>query len=82
MTSLSVYVPDALFGALRKAPDEVALELCVAAAIHWYQLGTLSMERAAETARLDRAGFLAELVRRRIPVFVMDDAEIEREFGA
>jgi hypothetical protein len=51
MTTVEVAVPDSLLAALRKAPHEVARELKLAAAIHWYQQSS-SMERAAETAGL------------------------------
>ncbi len=76
MTHVDVKVPDGLLAALGKAPHEMAAELCLAAAIHWYQQGVLSMERAAETAGMSRAEFLAALARRRVDVFVVDDQEL------
>ena len=79
MTRIQVAIPDSLFGALRKTPDEVADEIKIAAAIHWYQQGEISMERAAETAGMDRAAVLAELARRRVDVFVVDDQDLARE---
>jgi predicted HTH domain antitoxin len=82
MTELAINVPDSLFGALRKAPHEVAREIRIAAAIHWYQQGAISMERAAETAGMDRPQFLAELARRRVDVFVVDDEDLARELGS
>jgi len=80
MTTLSMNVPDSLSGTLRKTPRELAQEMRVAAAIHWYQQGLISMGRAAEVAAMDRPGFLAELARRRVDVFVVDDAELADEF--
>lgn len=56
-------------------------ELRLAAAIHWYQQGSLSMERAAEAAGLTRADFLGELARRRVDVFGVDDEDLRRELG-
>lgn len=50
MTHVKVTVPESLLAALRKAPHEVADEMRLAAAIHWYQQSALSMERAAEAA--------------------------------
>lgn len=79
MTELAVSIPDNLFGSLRKAPHELAKELRIAAAIHWYQQGLISMGRAAETAGMDRPEFLAELARRKIDVFVIDEEDLERE---
>jgi predicted HTH domain antitoxin len=79
MTELTISVPDSLFGALRKAPHEVAREIRIAAAIHWYQQGALSMELAAEAAGMDRPQFLAELADRRVDVFAVDDEDLARE---
>lgn len=81
MTHVDVTVPDGLLAALKKAPHEVAVELRLAAAIHWYQQSVLSMERAAETAGMTRAEFLGELARRRVDVFVVDDEDLARELG-
>lgn len=79
MTELAVRIPESLFGALRKTPQELAREMRVAAAIHWYQQGTISMERAAEAAGMDRPMFLAELARRHVDVFVVDEQDLKRE---
>jgi predicted HTH domain antitoxin len=51
----------------------------IAASIHWYQQGAISMERAAEAAGMSRPEFLAELGRRRVDVFVVDDEDLARE---
>lgn len=82
LTHLDVAVPEALLAALRKSPLEAAEEIRLAAAIHWYQQGTLSMARAAETAGMGRAEFLAELARRRVDVFVVDERDLARELAA
>lgn len=79
MTHVDVTVPESLFAALRKAPHEVAAEMRLAASIHWYQQSAVSMERAAEIAGMSRAEFLAELSRRRVDVFVVDDTDLSQE---
>lgn len=79
MPTVQVALPESLLAALRKAPHEVARELRIAAAIHWYQQAAISMERAAEAAGLKRPEFLAELARRRVDVFVVDDEDLARE---
>lgn len=79
MTNVEVPVPEALLAALRKAPHEFARELRIAAAIHWYQQGAITMGRAAEAAGMDRPEFLAELARRRVDVFVIDEEDLARE---
>jgi predicted HTH domain antitoxin len=79
MTHIEVAMPDSLLAALRKAPHEMERELLVAAAIHWYQQGAISMERAAETASMSRVELLDELARRRVDVFVVDEQDLARE---
>jgi predicted HTH domain antitoxin len=81
MTRVEVQLPDGVLAALRKAPHEVAREVRLAAAIHWYQQSALSMERAAETAGMNRAEFLSELARRHVDAFVIDDEDLAREMG-
>ena len=81
MTHVDVTVPDGLLAALKKAPHEVAGELRLVAAIHWYQQGAISMVGAAETGGMTRAGFLAELARRRVDAFVIDEQDLARELG-
>jgi predicted HTH domain antitoxin len=79
MANVEIALPDSLLAALRKAPHEVGIEMRLAASIHWYQQGTISMERAAETAGMSRAEFLAELARRRVNVFVVDEQDLKTE---
>lgn len=79
MTELQISVPESLFAALRKAPHEVGREIRIAASIHWYQQGAISMERAAEFSEMSRAEFLSELARRRVDVFVVEDEDLARE---
>lgn len=79
MTDLHISVPESLFAALRKAPHEVAREIRIAASIHWYQQGAISMERAAEFAEMSRPEFLRELARRRVDVFVVEEEDLARE---
>ena len=79
MTDLHISVPESLFAALRKAPHEVGREIRIAASIHWYQQGAISMERAAEFAEMSRAEFLSELARRHVDVFVVEDEDLARE---
>ena len=81
MTNVEIVVSASLLAALRKAPHEVGQEIRIAASIHWYQQGAVSMERAAEAAGMTRREFLAELARRRVEVFVVDPTDLERELG-
>ena len=79
MTRLIVPVPDDLFAALRRSPEELAREMRLAAAIHWYQQSVVSMEKAAIIAGMTRPALLAELARRRVDVFQVDMDDLRRE---
>ena len=63
MTTVMLEFPDDVFSALRRSPEEFARELRIAAAIHWYERGEISQEKAAHVAGLTRGQFLAELAR-------------------
>lgn len=78
---ISIPVPDGVMAALRKAPHEVVAEVRIAAAIHWYQQGAVSMERGAEAAGMSRADFLSELARRRVDVFAVDLEDLRAELA-
>ena len=49
MTSVTMQLPDDVFSALRRSPDEFVRELRLAAAIHWYGKGEISQEKAASS---------------------------------
>ena len=81
MTALTLTVPDSALSALRRSPTEFGREMKLAAAIHWYQRGVMSQERAAELAGLNRRDFIRVLAREGVDVFVLDDASLARELG-
>lgn len=57
------------------------LDETLAAAIHWYQRGTLSQERAAELAGLNRRDFIRALAREGVDVFNLDQDSLARELA-
>ena len=79
MPTLTFDLPEDVFSALRRSPDEFARELLLAAAIHWYERGTVSQEKAAYIAGLDRTDFLAALAREQTDVFQVDFESLKRE---
>lgn len=79
MARITLDLPDEVFAALRRSPDEFSRELRLAAAMHWYQLGRISQEKAASVAGLDRTDFLLALARERLDVFKVDLDELKRE---
>lgn len=82
MTKLTLELPDEVFSSLRRSPEDFVAELRLAGAIHWYERGVISQEKAAQIANLDRTDFLAALAREQVDVFAVDiDAlkgELER----
>ncbi|MEA1051110.1 UPF0175 family protein [Lamprobacter modestohalophilus] len=68
MATLTIDLPDSVFPALHRAPDEFVHEMRTEAAVQWYAQQRVSQEKAAEIAGLSRAEFIDELARRRIPV--------------
>ena len=81
MATVTFEVPEELFGALRRAPEEFVKELRLAAAIHWYERGMLSQERAAGIAGLDRTDFLLALASEGADAFVVDMDDLKRELN-
>ena len=79
MTTITLNLPDDVYGALRKAPGDFAQELILAATCHWYAQGQLAQDKAAEIAGLSRAEFIDELARRRIPVGQYSAEEVLEE---
>ncbi len=66
MQTVTIELPEDIFAAMRRSPDEFAREMRLAAAIHCYSRGELSQERAAQIAGLDRTDFLLALAERRV----------------
>lgn len=79
MTSLTLQLPDDVFSALRRSPEEFVRELRLAAAVHWYSRGEISQEKAAQVAGLNRKEFLLALAREKVDAFLVDFDDLKRE---
>lgn len=79
MQTVTMELPEGVFSALRRSPDEFAREMRLAAAMLWYSRGEVSQEKAAEIAGLDRTDFLAALAEKRIEVFAVDFDGLKEE---
>lgn len=79
MTTLTLDLPDDVFSALRRSPQDFGREMRLAAAVHWYQRGEVSQGKAAQIAGLNRADFLAALAREQVDVFQVDFEDLKRE---
>jgi predicted HTH domain antitoxin len=83
MTTLTIKLPDDVFSALKRSPEEFGRELRLAAAVHWYSRGVVSQEKAAQIAGLNRKEFLLALAREQADAFLvdLDDLKHELELG-
>lgn len=79
MATVSFDLPEDVFSALRRSPEEFIQELRLAAAIHWYERGEISQEKAARIAGLDRTDFLLALAREQADAFVVDLHDLQQE---
>jgi len=79
MVTVTMKLPEGVFSALRRSPEEFVRELRFAAAAHWYSRGEISQEKAAYIAGLDRTDFLLALAREGLDVFVVDPEDLKRE---
>jgi len=79
MQKVILELPDDVFSALRRSPEEFARELRLAAAIHWYERGEVSQEKAARIAGMDRTDFLIALANEKANAFVVDFEDLKRE---
>ena len=74
--ALTIDMPETAFSAIRKSPSEFAAEMRLAAAVKWYEMGTISQEKAAEIAGLTRADFISSLARFGVSPFQSTAEEI------
>lgn len=63
MQALRIDIDDDVLLGLQRTPEELAGELRLAAAVKWYEMGTVSQEKAAQIAGLNRSAFIEALGR-------------------
>jgi predicted HTH domain antitoxin len=74
-------LPDDVFSILRSTPDKFAQEMRLAAAIKWYEIGTISQSKAASLAGVSRHEFLASLSRFGVTPFQVTPDELEADLN-
>lgn len=81
MPTISIELPENVFAAVRKAPDEFVQEMRIAAAVKWYEIGEVSQGRAAEIAGLTRSDFINVLSRFKVAPFQYTADELAAELA-
>ena len=79
MTTLAVDLPEEVFSSLKQTPKEFVRKMRLASAIHWYEKGEISQEKAALIAGLDRVDFLDALAQEKVEVFPVDIDALKQE---
>lgn len=81
MVSISIQLPETVFSALRKNPDEFVQEMRIAAAVKWYEVGQISQKKAAEVAGITRAEFINALFRYQVDFMQYTAEELAEEMA-
>jgi len=82
MAELTVQYPDDLLTASGQPRSVVEEELRFELAVRLFEVGRLSLGKAAEVTALSKPRFAEELGRLKIPIINLHDAEIEAELSA
>ena len=81
MRTVPIQLPETVFSALRKNPEEFIQEMRIAAAAKWYELGEISQAKAAEIAGLTRAEFINALSRYQVDFMQYTAQELAEELA-
>lgn len=79
MKTMTIELPEDVFAATRRSPDEFVKEMRIEAAVQWYAQQRISQEKGAEIAGLTRARFIDALAERHVPVVQVEFEEVMDE---
>lgn len=81
MIEVQLSLPESVFSVTRSTPDEFVQALRLAAAVKWYEIGTVSQSKAAEIAGVSRQSFLDALVHFEVSPFQVTPDELAEELA-
>ncbi|WP_414578388.1 UPF0175 family protein [Anabaena sp. CCY 9402-a] len=79
MRTVAIQLPETVFSALRKNPEEFVQEMRIAASVKWYELGEISQAKASEISGLTRAEFINALARYQVDFMQYTAQELAEE---
>ena len=79
MQSIQINCPDTVLISLKDTPESFARELCLNAAMKFYETGRLSSGRAAELAGISRVSFLNRLAEFKISIIDESFDELQED---
>ncbi len=79
MAIVPIELPETVFSALRKNPQEFVQEMRIAAAVKWYELGEISQGKASEVAGITRSEFINALSRYKVDFMQYTAEELAEE---
>lgn len=80
MPTLSIPYSDDLLIATGQSPEGLEAELRVLLAVKLFEMGRLSLGKAAEFAGVGKIAFMDDLARNRVPVINLEDDQLQDEF--
>ncbi len=81
MIEVKLSLPESVFSVTRSTPDEFVQDMRLAAAVKWYEIGTVSQSKAAEIAGVSRQAFLEALIRFKVSPFQTTPDELTEELA-
>lgn len=78
---ISIELPVEVFLVFRSTPEIFVQEMRLAAAVKWYEVGTISQSKAAEVAGVSRHQFLEALDRFNVSPFQVTPEELAEELA-
>ena len=81
MHQVTLSVTEEIAEALKLAPEELAQELSLTAAMKLYELGKLSSSAAAQLAGIERVVFLSKLSEYGVNTFRLTEAELTEDLA-